>query len=87
MPDPTPTPWRFQRRHYDNGAKSQGCALGHSDFEPVFLVATVECGLNWENEAEFSSACLRPRDFSDALAQKGCDASGERARSSTVFSA
>ena len=50
--------------------------MGHPYFEPVFLVATVECGLNWENEPEFSLACLSPRDFSGARAQKRCDASG-----------
>ena len=55
-----------------------GCALGHSDFERVFLAATVEWGLNRENEPEFSSACLRPRDFCDARAPNGRDASGER---------
>ena len=80
-------PFRLQRRHCDNSADLKArMRVGTFGFRAGFLVATVEWGLNQENEAEFSSACLRPRDFSDARVQEGRDASGEQARSSTVFS-
>jgi hypothetical protein len=86
MPDPTPTPWRFQRRHYDNGAKSQGCALGHPYFEPVFLVGLSHAGSTGKMNLNFHSLASALGIFLARAPKKGATQAVERARSSPVFS-